>query len=521
MRKSSMPLTRTNEGGVQYAATGSRLLEFFSKAGSLRVTTRKGVKGSEPFYGNSSTALDLFQQAWTEDKKIAMKLLFWVRDCRGGAGNRSGFRECLAWLANAEPAWVRANLDRVPQYGRWDDLRPLFETVVALDAGELWGKALMDKNVLAAKWADRKDRTLLAYLRVHGMVHNERDFRKFLSTIRKDKIVEHKMCSNKWKTIDYEHVPSKAMAMYTNAFCRHDAYGFSQYKSDVEDGTKTIKAGVLFPHDCVLTARHGDRQVANLQFDALPDYIGEAGRIMVLCDTSGSMSMLVSGSIRAVDVSQALALYCSDRVGRNNPFYRQFLGFESESHFKNWSGMSFSDAVNSDEVFDGACGGTRIDAALDHILNSARRISAHQDEMPTMLLIISDMQFHGGSDGCGTTEVGACLDRWEQAGYKRPQVVYWNLSGYAGSPEVADSSDVALVSGFSPSILKAILGCKDMSPLNVMMMALEKYIINMPNNDNFQTQNCGSCHYCTDRRNVAARTLSEAMTRANKTVRKL
>jgi hypothetical protein len=67
------------------------------------------------------------------------------------------------------------------------------------------------------------------------------------------------------------------------------------------------------------------------------------------------------------------------------------------------------------------------------------------------------------------------MKKWEESGYKIPKIVYWNVAGYSGSPATVHDNRVALVSGFSPSILKAILACKDMSPVGVMQLALEKY----------------------------------------------
>lgn len=488
-------MIKTKEGAAAFEHSLNHALEFFSKAGSQFLKKR-------PYYiysGESEeSALSLFQKSWIVDKELTMRLLLWLRDCRGGAGNRSATREILKWLAENDPKWILANIGWLPLVGRWDDLKVLFGTDVEPVAAKMWAGAIASCDVLAAKWADRSYKPLQKALR-----KNEAELRKLLSKIRKEHIVEFKMCEADWEKITYEHVPSVAMARYTKAFGRHDEERFEAYKEALAAGKTEIKASVLFPHDCVRTVKHGDNKIADAQFEALPNYMeGTGEKIIVISDTSGSMSATIAGSIQAMDVSQGLALYCSAKIPKDSPFYKRFIGFESESKFKVWDGLTFSQAVRSHNVFDGACGGTRIDKALDLILKTAQFYKLGNDAMPTMLLIVSDMQFHQGAckqadvnwgdsrevrerkekkaEEATLTEVEACLRKWEAAGYKRPKIVYWNTSAYAGSQATANAKNVAMVSGFSPSVLKAILTGEDFSPIAVMMKALEKYKVVVP-----------------------------------------
>ena len=455
----------TNEGGTQYEHSLDHALEFFSKAGSL-------FEKRESFYDSEESALSLFQKTYIVDKVISTKLLLWLRDCRGGAGNRSGARACMNWLANHDPEWFSRHIGWIPLVGRWDDLRALFGTPLEEDAVALWREALLKKDVLAAKWADRTDYQLRKSL---GLKIG--DFRRFLASLRKNHIVEYKMCSNEWSSIDYETVPSVAMARYTNAFGRHDAERFEAYKEALKKGTAKIHSDVLFPHDCVRTVYFGDKQIADAQFEALPNFLENSNeKAIVIADTSGSMDVCISGSIRAVDISQGLALYFSAKIPEDNPFHKKFIGFSKEGKLKDWNGMSFSEAVKSRGVFDHAIGSTRIDRALGLILKTAKFFNLSKDQMPTMLLIVSDMQFQCGVEGDGT-EVEKALAGWKQAGYDIPKIVYWNTAGYAGNPSTKFAKNVGLISGFSPSILKAVLSGEDFSPIAIMLRALEKYNI--------------------------------------------
>jgi hypothetical protein len=475
-------MRKTAEGANAFEHALDHAVEFFSKAGSQFAGGRK-KKGS--FYEGDESALSLFQKTWIVDPELSFKLLLWLRDCRGGAGNRSGAREIYEWLAKNDGEWLLVNLGWLPLVGRWDDLRCLFGTTIGNVAAMLWAKALGKEDVLAAKWADRTDKPLQ-----QALGYNEKRLRKFLSRIRKNHIVEYKMCANLWNEIVYKSVPSVAMARYTKAFGRHDEDRFNVYKDALEKGEETIKAGVLFPHDCVRTAREGDARIADAQFEALPNYMDENVRAIVIADTSGSMSDTVSGSIARVDVSQGMALYCSSKIPKDNPFYKKFVGFSHEGKFVDWNGLKFSQAVGNHSIFDGAVGSTHIGRALRLIYKTGKFFNLKDNQMPNMLIIVSDMQFHEseyeyGRDGKGTTienvaEVDRIMDEWQEAGFSIPQIVYWNVAGYAGQPATAKHNNVALVSGFSPSILKAIFACEDLTPRGVMLKAVEKYKIAIP-----------------------------------------
>jgi len=470
-------MMKTNEGATAYEHSLSHALEFFSKAGSLYDTPTK-----KAYYDNETSALKLFINSWIVDKPLAFALLLWLRDCRGGAGNRSGSRAIYKWLAENDPLWLRENLHQLPMVGRWDDLRSLFNTSLEVDAATFWANALVpadgeEPNVLAAKWADRRDLPIRRVLDIDAPT-----MRKLIAHIRKNHIVEHKMCQKLWNEIKYEHVPSMAMSRYMKSFHKNDGERFSDFKNQVKTGVKKVHASVLFPHDCIRAAFDGDAEMAEAQFEALPNYMegeGENENIMVISDTSGSMQTIVGGSVSAYNVSVGLALYCSSKMRKDSPFYKRFIAFCSEGSFKDWRKMSFSEALHDRNIFNGAVGSTRIDKALNLLLETAVRREIPQDLMPTTLLIVSDMQFHQGSR-TNDTEVETCLKEWDAAGYNRPKVVYWNTNGYEGQQATDGMMNVGLISGFSPSILKSLLGGSDFSPTGVMLRTLEKYEVIIP-----------------------------------------
>ena len=486
--------TQTGNGAIAYEHSEDHLLEYFSKGGS--------IKQQQIFYEYiEEDVLGLFKNAWyTGRQKECMQLAFWTRDCRGGAGARQNFRDIIKWLAQNSPEWVMANIDLIPKYGRWDDLKALYGTPCESTALAFWGDALTSDNPdvtpLASKWCDRQDYRLRNYL---GM--SPKAFRKMVSKNSGD-IVEKKMCSGTWEDINFSHVPSVAMSRYRNAFKKHATSHFNHWVQEVITGKKKVNVDVLFPHDVVRTAKNclgaADdiktfEQYIDSIFESLPNYIEDPNvRIMPVVDFSGSMTIKTSGSITAMDVALGLGLYCSDRVGKDTPFYRKLIPFSSTSKLESWKGMSVFDAIG--KLPNGYCGSTNIKHALDNLLEAGQFFNATKDQMPTTLLIFSDMQWDAERarntnssywattpiDGYDDTTIERCMAKWEAVGYNRPSIVYWNLVGYKNQPSTKRENNIALVSGFSPSILKTVLTSGALSPEKVMYDTINRYEVKTP-----------------------------------------
>lgn len=483
------PNAKTHNNATAYESSGDTFLNFFSKAGSLYLN-----KGTH--YGDEYSALDLFKSAWnSRDYITAMKLLFWLRDIRfGGAGNRSGARSIYNWLAKTSPEWIIKNIESIPKYGRWDDLFCLYKTPCEKAALDLWARAITAQDALACKWVCRKDKKLREFMNM-----SPKDFRKLLA--RGTRVVETKMCAKEWNEITYNSVPSVAMGRYTNAFKRNDQFRYLDYVNSLvtidEQGnmilTGKVNAEALLPHDLVRTIKNSNTPEAEKLVDAqllsMPNYIKGNLKILPIVDTSASMDQVISkkGSITAMDVSISLGLYCSEKIGSDNPFYRKVIPFSTNAYFADWNGKTFKEGMET--ISNGYVGSTNIVSALDLILDSAKLLSAKEDQMPDILLIISDMQFddaisysekeHWWNSEDFTPLENAFL-KWDKAGYKRPKIVLWDTSGYKNTQATFLHNNFAMVSGFSPSILKAILGGQDFSPLAIMQRAIDSYEVKIP-----------------------------------------
>ena len=432
---------RTANGMKARKSTAKATVDLFYNIGASR---GKNITGD-------------FTAAYVENADVALRIAQWARDVRGGAGERQLFRDILVHLEKRDPDAALALLKKVPEVGRWDDIF-VFETPALKSAAyTMLGDALRERNGLAAKWTPRKGKIAAEIRAFFGM--SPKQYRKSLVALTK--VVETQMCANDWDNINFSHVPSVAARNYKKAFNRHTP-AFAEYVAKLVAGDKTVKvnADAIFPHDVLKGVAHSytklnktetDHVIA--QWNALPNYVGDAS-ILPLVDVSGSMTCTAGGTtnVRCLDVAVSLGLYLADK--NKGVFKDTFLTFSSKPQLVTLKGnivekcdqMSRSNWEMS----------TNLHAAMDKILSVAVKNSVPASDMPAMLLILSDMQFNQ----CARFDDSAMemIERkYAEAGYTAPQIVFWNLNSSGNAPVKADKSGAALVSGFSPSIMKALL----------------------------------------------------------------
>ena len=245
--------TYTENGAMTNRSTGSELLDLFATVGALRRADEQEIT-------------DRFLRAWTEDNDLAMKLLFYARDVRGGLGERRVFRAVLRWLAVNEPKSLVKNLPLIAEYGRWDDAVALLDSpvkaaVVALLKEQLAKdqEALKQEDApvsLLGKWlpsinAHNEDTVKRGRLLAKELGLSEREYRKTLSALRERiRILENNLREMDY-SFDYAKQPSKAMFKYRKAFARNDRERYTAFLQRVQRGEATLHTGTLLPYELV------------------------------------------------------------------------------------------------------------------------------------------------------------------------------------------------------------------------------------------------------------------------------
>lgn len=403
------------------------------------------------------------------DAALTARLLLWGRDVRGGAGERQLFRDSIQQLPKDYRLQV---LHKVPEVGRWDDVLSFIGTDLEIEALAMIRKALNEGDALCAKWMPRPDKPLGKSLWHKLGYGSPKEYRKCLVGLTQ--VLETLMCAQKWSDIDFAKLTSMNHIKYPKAFERHCEAAYKAYKESLNKGETKINAGAVYPHSVVHSLKKGNIDIANNMWNALPDYLeGNQGeRILPLVDVSYSMNCPAGGdtSIQCMDVAIALGMYLSQRI--EGDFRDAFMTFESRPNIVVAKG-DLKSRYNT--VKQSPWGGsTNIEAAFERILDTAIENNIAEEHMPTMLVILSDMEFDSSSvRGKDVTAFKAAKKLYKKHGYELPKLVFWNLNGRSNNNPVRMGTEgTAMVSGFSPSIMKGILGAKDFTPRAVMMETL-------------------------------------------------
>tara|TARA_Y100000389_G_scaffold204268_1_gene255981 strand:- start:855 stop:2288 length:1434 start_codon:yes stop_codon:yes gene_type:complete len=455
----------TENGMVTNSSTLNATLDLFFTIGAMR---------KEVLNGDYSRLISKFEASRNEDTLITKKILFWSRDIRQGAGERNIFKVLLNHIATNHPEDLINNVSLIPEYGRWDDLFSLFDTRLESIAIETIQSGLNSEDSLCAKWMPRisgkssKSNKRIANKIRNSMSLSPKEYRKLL--VRLTNVVESNMCSKNFDKINYEHVPSLAMSRYTNAFNRNDSNRFEEYKNLLKDGDVKINTGAIYPYNVLRTSLSGDSELANEQWKALPNYLeNSVERVLPVCDTSGSMLTDIGGNTTAIEVCISLGLYISDR--NEGPFKNAFVTFSEEPKIQYLTGdlqSRISQISDSDWGFS-----TNLEATFEHILNQSIKHNVKVDEMPTSILIMSDMEFNQATT-VNQTAMQMIKNKYEESGYTIPKIVFWNLASRGNNFPIQSTEDnTSLISGFSPSILKSVLSGNNSNPIELMLEVID------------------------------------------------
>ena len=479
--------TLTQNGAVTYKSTMNMVYDLFSQGAAMR-----GASEEDCIYA--------FTQAYNENPTLALKCLFYLRDVRGGQGERRFFRLCIKWLAMYHKEEMEHLIKYVPEYGRYDDLFELFNTNLEDEMiGYIYHIINKNEDHLVYKWMPSINTSSRntqergrKFARVFGL--SERQYRKLLSEGRKAcHLVETLMSQQKWDQIAFDKLPSRAGILYSKAFARReetkDRYANFMSKQDTK-----VNASTLYPYDVVKKAREvmggryysrtvplndTERLAANKYWDNLTDYFkGATLNALCVCDTSGSMtSGYYNTKIAPIDVAISLALYTAERA--RGPFYNHYISFSSRPQLIETSGVDFCDKV--ERIYrTNLCENTNIEATFDLILNTAIRKGLSQEDLPESLIIISDMQFdsaRGWRASSTETLMTTITRKWEVSGYKMPKLIFWNVNAATGAGNIPmeDRNGVTYVSGASPVIFEQILKGKTGQDLMLDKLLSERY----------------------------------------------
>lgn len=484
-------VSATENGMTGYKTTNHALLDFNFKVSSFRSQTEAEI-------------LKEFKKIIAENEQYVLKYLFYLRDAREGIGERKLFRVCLKELLKAnfenKDEIINQAIYYIAEYGRYDDLMIFMDTAyenvvvsaIKKQLKEDFANYKANKPIsLLAKWlpsanASKTTRKLALKL-IDALGTNERMYRRTLSALRGySNVIETKMCAKEWDKIDYNAVPSKANIKYANAFLKNDEKRRRDYLSKLAAGDKSvhINSSVNFPHDIV--AKYGlygrnYREDMEQLWKALKPCEGLKDTIVVR-DGSGSMKARIGNSnVSALEVSTALAIYCSQYT--QSEFKDKFITFSKEAKIVDLSKAGSLRTKLNICVKEADCSNTDLENVFDLILKTAVDNQMKPEEIPSTVLVISDMEFdpshesigwYGNGHNFSSNIIDSVARKFKAHGYTLPKLAFWNVASRTGTiPCKTNENGVVLISGFSQNVLSMVMNGKT-DPYEALVEELNK-----------------------------------------------
>lgn len=495
--------TRTWNGAVSHGETGSARVDYFYKA----------VRGIE-----KTRYLGYLQNALSENSSDGLKISAYIRDCRGGKGERDMGRWSLQYIAKNHPKTFINNLEAFVNIGRFDDLYCLYElknkeissivtnylvATLRSDLEKLDNDEMNHNITLIAKWlptersANDKKYDIVKKI-CKKLECDKKTYRQNLSRLRTHlDIVEKNMCNNYWDKINYSKVPSRCMNIHgktKKAFVVHDKYRFNDWKESLatsSDPKVKVNVKQLYPHEIVkdyigdssyggsgsgLYNELTEQQWITYMKEKVTDEMREQlSKLLVVADVSGSMFGGSKTSVSPIQVCIGLALMISEVTPM--PFRNHVLTFHTSPQFHHIIGSTLHSRVKSLERASWG-GSTNISGTFNALLRKAIENKVPQEDMPERLLIISDMQFNCCDRSNTKTNLNNIKAQYKSAGYEMPQLIFWNVNGATSDfPSLANDTNTVLLSGFSIELLKSLMTGTNVTPLEIVlnMVSDERY----------------------------------------------
>jgi len=350
----------------------------------------------------------------------------------------------------------------------------------------------------AGKWAPRennevdrlcgmaKDLARLLFPDERQLSNSLKKYRKCVVNLNKKlKVLETLMSENKWDEIEVKRITSKAFMKYMKGLKNENKDGtikhpsnesrqklrervleeLNKAKSNPESSKLNVKT--LMPHEIVSKYFSYLNESDKFTLDAMwSKYENEfklkldGGKLksgICLADVSGSMHGI------PMDVCIALTILLSGLL--EGPFKDKCIIFSENPYWTTIKGNTLGEKIQHLKTSNWGMT-TNFGAVLDLILKVAKTNNIKEEDMPEVLYVFSDMQWDAA---CGKTNsyykshiedkfltgYESIKNAYEEAGYKMPHVVFWNLRETDTSNNKSSQEGTTMLSGYSANLFKA------------------------------------------------------------------
>ena len=446
-----------------------------------------------------------------------VKLIFHLRDHKEGNGERLLFYKLLLRLHEKMPRLVNSSLslitgaydanmdmdmDNDKPFGSFKDLNNIYDlceekhTSLKTSIVNYYIKCIIkDKYAvlpsLAVKWIPRENKThdLLAkniattlFIDPEPLHKKMKKYRILIGGIMKKIVVIDKlMAEGRWDEIELKNIPSKALMKFLYAFKNEDkATGTIRHPDDekrmilrqkilegFEKSPEESKINIkgLQPYEItkeVINSDLTEEQKKDIvvmwnKFEYewnkdMSDMKEGKDDLVIMSDVSYSMSGI------AMEACIALSLLFANKLKK--PWKNKVLTFDTEpAWFDIPEHMDIVQKIK--HLLKAPWGGsTNIGLALDRMLDIAVKNKIKPEDMPSKLLILSDMQFDRACKPGDTFLTGYELieSKYKKSGLAMPHIIFWNLRGNTkGYVNKTNQAGTTMLSGFGASTFKKFM----------------------------------------------------------------
>ena len=175
-----------------------------------------------------------------------------------------------------------------------------------------------------------------------------------------------------------------------------------------------------------------------------------------------------------LDIADSLTVYTAQH-NKSEAFKNKFITFSSRPEIVDLSDCDtlFSKLEKLGEYNDYTT--TNVESVFNLILDTAVKNNLKQEELPSTVLVVSDMQFNGAmrADSEDITLFEGIANKFKAHGYSVPKMVFWNVNDYNDTiPLQKNDNGLVLMSGFSKNNIDMILQ-DNLDPLEVLKAELD------------------------------------------------
>ena len=458
---------------------------------------------------------DLLLKSCKENISNTISNIFYMRDPRNGKGLREAGRHCYQQLMFNYPNIFKNYIKLIPKYGRWDDLYCLFpqktndvnkmwirenfrdvnedEYIKILDCQQYAVNVFIDqlkidyKNVteknntlisFAAKWAlNEKSSRNQKYKHVSIMCDiwgiNKREYRKIIVTIRRNlNIVEHYICEDNIKMIDYTKLSDLSIVKYYKLFTYKDYQRFFEFLIYNKIKKSILKKEINMPFDIILPysmvfEKDLSTDVSNTieqNWDELLQYVQSKQLFknsLVVADNTGSMyQQKINSQYLTNKLPLNIAISFAVLIARSTecPYHNMILNYSVDPTFtflrKDESLLESLYKITSMKNTILLSFFTTLHLILqNYILNEEK-----DKKMITQLIIFSDKTIQEG-DPNFLENLKMINEKYKINNQKIPNILYFHITNklYRITDIPNDITQIYHISGFSYDIFNLLV----------------------------------------------------------------